>query len=83
MQIHGTADTTVPYVNGKEVNTRAQSVGLSSSLITLDGAGHVPWDRILEPKVVALTMKNISTVLDLKDAQQPQGCTPQPSIFLK
>ena len=35
IMIHGTRDKTIPYVNGKAVYDRAQSVGLTSSLITI------------------------------------------------
>ena len=47
LMLHGTKDYTVPYVNGKEVFDKAQSVGLTSTLITMEGLAHVPWDQIL------------------------------------
>ena len=39
--LHGTEDALTPYVWGKAIYERAQSVGLSSTLITMEGAGHV------------------------------------------
>ena len=53
--LHGTADMTVPYVNGKEVFDRAQSVGLPSRLITMKGLRHVPWDDIFKTYFTDLT----------------------------
>jgi hypothetical protein len=46
LMMHGTADTIIPYTNGKKVFMRAQAVGLESALITMQGAGHVPWNVI-------------------------------------
>jgi len=73
--MHGTADTIVPYVNGKEMYTRAQAVGLQSSLITMQGADHVPWSVIFNQSTYfhdALTM--CGDVIDLAHAQMPAGC---------
>jgi len=38
--LHGTNDVVVPYANAKAIYDRAQSVGLPSKLITIEGAGH-------------------------------------------
>merc|ERR1719291_81726 len=46
LMVHGTADLTVPYANAKAVFDRAQSVGLQSKLITIPGAGHVPFQQL-------------------------------------
>lgn len=46
LMVHGTKDLTVPYANGKEVADRAASVGLPVQLITIPGAGHVPFDEL-------------------------------------
>ena len=48
IMLHGTVDTTVPYVNGKAVYDRAQDVGLSSKMITMKGLDHVPWADIFK-----------------------------------
>ena len=53
--LHGTVDMTVPYVNGKEVYDRAQSIGLTSKLITMPGLRHVPWDDIFKTYFTDLT----------------------------
>lgn len=55
IMLHGTVDTTVPYVNGKAVYDRAQDVGLSSKLITMKGLNHVPWDDIFKTYFTDLT----------------------------
>ena len=46
LMVHGTNDLTVPYINGKEVADRASSVGLTNRLITIPGAGHVPFGEL-------------------------------------
>ena len=76
LMLHGTADLTVPYVNGKAVNSRARAVGLNSTLITMKGAAHVPWDVIFTPKIFSQTVQVLADELDLAHAQPPVGCTP-------
>ena len=46
LMVHGTADLTVPYINGKQVSDRAATVGLSVKMLTIPGAGHVPFDQL-------------------------------------
>merc|ERR1719446_271288 len=46
LMVHGTADTIVPYVNGKAVFDRAQASGIKSKLITIPNAGHVPFYQL-------------------------------------
>ena len=81
--LHGTKDATVPYVNGKAVYDKAQSVGLSSKLITMEGLGHVPWDAVLTTYFTDLTTSLYQEVT--KGAQAPEGCKPlpNPSLFLQ
>ena len=55
IMLHGTADYFVPYVNGKAVYDKAQSVNLSSKMITMDGLGHVPWDNIFSTYFTEMT----------------------------
>ena len=76
LMLHGTADLTVPYVDGKAVYDRAQAVGLNSTLITMKGAAHVPWDVIFTDEIFSKTTRAIADALDLVHAQQPAGCTP-------
>ena len=79
--LHGTVDMTVPYVNGKAVYDRAQSVGLPSKLITMDGLNHVPWDDIFKTYFTDLTT---SIYLEItKDAEAPEGCQTLTSLFLQ
>lgn len=63
--LHGTADYTVPYVNGLEVYTRAKSVGLPALLLTVPGGGHVPFDSLFNN---ATRMDQLMTFLDLQFA---------------
>ena len=62
----------VPYVNGKAVYDRAQSVGLTSKLITMPGLYHVPWDEIFSTYFTDLTTSLYLEVA--KDAEAPEGC---------
>lgn len=55
---------------------RAQAVGLPSSLISMQGAAHVPWDVIFTPAVFGPAMDAVADGLRLAAAQQPSGCTP-------
>ena len=66
--VHGTEDSTVPYVNGKEVFDQAQKVGLPSAMVSIQGADHVPWDYIFSDQYWIPIIKNIYDGLDLKDA---------------
>ena len=79
--MHGTNDKTVPYVNGKAVYDRAQSVGLTSQLITMDGSGHVPWDRLFDTYFTDFTTALYLEVS--KDAETPDGCQTLTSLFLQ
>jgi len=38
--LHGTEDKLTPYANAKAIYDRAQLVGLSSTMISLEGKGH-------------------------------------------
>jgi len=46
--LHGTHDTVTPYANAKLIYDRAQSVGLPSTLITVEGKGHGIWKEVEE-----------------------------------
>ena len=49
-----------------------QSVGLSASMITMEGLSHVPWDDILTTYFTDLTTSLYHDVT--KGAQAPEGC---------
>jgi len=53
--IHGTHDTVTPYANAKLLYDRAQSVGLSSKMITIEGGGHGTWKKVQENHFADLT----------------------------
>jgi predicted esterase len=82
LQIHGTEDTIVPYVDGKKVHERCDDVGLSSDLITIDGAGHVPWDEIMKDQYFTPMVKDMVQGLDLDEAQKPAGCSSE-ALFMQ
>ena len=63
--MHGTADLTVPYVDGKAVYTRAQAVGLGSELITMNGAPHVPWDVIFGEAIFSKVKVKVNNNRDI------------------
>ena len=70
--VHGTADTVTPYASGLAAYDRAQSVGLTSSMITMEGSEHVKWDDILTTYFTDLTTSLYEDVT--KGAQAPDGC---------
>ena len=70
--IHGTQDATVPYVNGKAAYERAQSVGLASTMITIEGTGHRVWNDFLTNYFTDLTTSLYQEVT--KGAQTLEGC---------
>lgn len=47
LMVHGTADLTVPYVNGRAVAQRASATGVPNKLITIPNGGHVPMEALL------------------------------------
>jgi len=77
VDLHGTKDTTIPYIAGKELITRATAVGVTSLLLTIPGAGHVPMGNIMDPKEPYLLqwLNFTSGALNLASAECPQGNT--------
>lgn len=71
--LHGTSDTTVPYVAAMKMDARATEVGVKHDLITIPGAGHVPYANIFdeaEPYFLRwLTF--LSGALNLAEAECP------------
>jgi len=71
--IHGTDDYTVPYVNGKAVFDAAKAANIPASLVTIEGARHVPWDQFYASSAymdqfLTFTIQQ----MDLKNAECPQ-----------
>ena len=79
--LHGTADKTVPYVNGKAVYDRAQDVGLSSEFISMPGLYHVPWDEIFKTYFTDLTTNLYEKIT--KGSEAPAGCKEMSAQFLQ
>ena len=70
--VHGTADLTVPYVNAQEVITRAAAVGISNLLISIPGAGHVPFQQLFtDSTYLTDLMTFLVDAMDLEHAQCP------------
>lgn len=65
--IHGTEDYTVPYVNAKAVFDQAQAAGIPASMVTIDGARHVPWDEFYA------NTDNMNQLLDFAFEQMDLG----------
>ena len=72
IMLHGTSDFIIPYDNGKAAYDRAQSVDLPSTMITMEGLGHVPLDEILTTYFTDMTFSLYLQVT--KGAQTPEGC---------
>ena len=71
--LHGTDDRIVPYENGKAIYDRAQSVGLSSTLITIEGEGHGIGDVAIDDYFTEITTSLYKQVT--QGAQAPEGCS--------
>jgi len=70
--LHGTSDFLIPYENAEAMYDRAQSVDLPSTMITMEGLGHVPMDDIL---IGYFTEMAFSLYLQVTEgAQTPDGC---------
>ena len=61
-----------PYVNGQAMVDRAQSVGLSATMIELTDLGHVPIWEILSDYFEDLTTTLYQEITE--GAQVPEGC---------
>jgi len=46
--IHGTRDHVIPYVNAEAVARRANATGVRNLLVSIPGAGHVPWGQAFD-----------------------------------
>ena len=71
--LHGTDDTMTPYASGLAIYDQAQSVGLSSTLITIEGEGHM-----IEQAIFANYFDEMTTALYNQvtiGAQAPAGCS--------
>jgi len=70
--LHGENDTLVKYANGKKVYNRAQSVGLPSTFITIEGKAHGIMDEVRKNYMDELSSSLFELVT--KGAQAPEGC---------
>ena len=75
LAVHGTADTIVPYVNGKAVVDQALKVGIKAKLITIPGAGHIPFAQLFQPTHFTDFMTFIADAMDLAHAECPKTDT--------
>eukprot|EP00927_Polykrikos_kofoidii_P012916 TRINITY_DN15618_c0_g1_i1.p1 TRINITY_DN15618_c0_g1~~TRINITY_DN15618_c0_g1_i1.p1 ORF type:complete len:511 (-),score=59.12 TRINITY_DN15618_c0_g1_i1:26-1558(-) len=73
LELHGTKDTVIPYINGREATDRATAVGVRNLFLTIPGAGHVPMGPILDPKLAYFHqwLNFTSGLLNLAQAECP------------
>ena len=71
--VHGSEDTKTPYENAKAIYDRAQSVGLSSTLITIEGEGHGIGKIAIDDYFTEITTSLYKQVT--QGAQAPEGCS--------
>lgn len=83
VMVHGTHDTVVPYREALAVMDRATAAHIPNLLVTVPGAGHVPYTQLLgieedAPAVLSgsgymnATMRFIHNVMGLQDLQCPR-----------
>ena len=76
--IHGDKDTTVPIREAYAMQARAEAVGLESTLVKIDGAGHVPIQQLLGgPKLLGSVylremMEFVVKAMSLEKAECPK-----------
>ena len=72
--VHGTADLTVPYVNGEAAFKRATAAKIPAKLVTIPGAGHVPYEQLLDAKnpYFDQLLRFVADALDAKSAECPR-----------
>jgi acetyl esterase/lipase len=73
--IHGTKDTTVPYICALKMDARANEVGLKHDFITIPGAGHVPYGDIFNENEPYFKrwLTFLSGSLNLAEAECPKS----------
>jgi acetyl esterase/lipase len=83
VMVHGTHDTVVPYREALAVQMRAAAANISNLLVSVPGAGHVPYEQLLgiqdsDPAVLkgsaymTATMRFIYQAMDLQSLQCPK-----------
>merc|ERR1712039_1168816 len=75
IELHGTADTTIPYVGGLKMDARANATGVPHDLITIPGAEHMPFGNILDPNEPYFLrwLNDLSGFLNLAKAECPSA----------
>lgn len=73
VMLHGTADNIVPYAGAFEANARAQEVGVRMELLTIPGAGHVPYADVFneDEPYFRQWLTFVSGSLNLAEAECP------------
>jgi len=80
IELHGTADTTIPYVSGLKMDAQANATGVPHDFITIPGAGHMPFGNILDPNEPYFLrwLNYLSGSLNLAEAECPSA----PSVMV-
>lgn len=75
IEVHGTADTTIPYVGAMKTDAQANATGVPHDFITIPGAGHVPFGNMFDPKEPYFLnwLKFLSGALNLAEAECPKA----------
>jgi len=75
VEMHGTADNVIPYLNALTVHTDAQKAGVNNLLITIPKAGHVPTGDVFDPSKEFLNqwLTFASGALNLGQAECPSS----------
>lgn len=75
--LHGTSDSTIPYVGAVKMDAQANATGVPHDLITIPGANHVPYGDIFneqEPYFLRW-LHFMSGSLNLAEAECPKSST--------
>ena len=70
--VHGTEDYTLPYVNAKALAQAAETAGILTKFIGIQGAGHVPFQQLFDSHLEEF-MGFVVKSMDLEGAQCPHA----------
>ena len=66
MIVHGTEDTTVPFILAEQVRDKCVEFGIPYAFYPIEGAGHGPWNAVIDSKTLnELWLEFIIQHLDL------------------
>eukprot|EP00930_Biecheleria_cincta_P045091 TRINITY_DN31079_c0_g1_i1.p1 TRINITY_DN31079_c0_g1~~TRINITY_DN31079_c0_g1_i1.p1 ORF type:complete len:436 (-),score=64.54 TRINITY_DN31079_c0_g1_i1:25-1164(-) len=73
LQIHGTQDKVLPYVNARALASRAHTIGTRNLLVSVPDGGHVPMEQAFDPASEYLDswLRFLSGALNLAELECP------------